>query len=60
VLIGKHYPTDVYAGRVLGQAIVRELLANASFRNDLEQAKLEVQKLNGAKINQRVREAVPQ
>ena len=60
VLIGKHYPTDVYAGRVLGQAIVRELLANASFRNDLEQAKLEAQKISGnAKINQRVREAVP-
>jgi acid phosphatase (class A) len=42
VLIGKHYPTDVYAGRVLGQAIVRELLANPSFRKDLELARAEV------------------
>ena len=42
VLIGKHYPTDVYAGRVLGQAIARELLASPSFRRDLELAQAEV------------------
>jgi acid phosphatase (class A) len=43
VLIGKHFPTDVYAGRVLGRAIVRELLASPAFRHDLAEAKAEVQ-----------------
>lgn len=43
VLIGKHFPTDIYAGRVLGQAIVRELLANPAFQRDLAEAKAEVQ-----------------
>jgi acid phosphatase (class A) len=39
---GVHYPTDIYAGRVLGQAIVRELLANPAFQNDLAEAKAEL------------------
>ena len=43
VLVGKHFPTDVYAGRVLGQAIVRELMANPSFQRDLAEVKSEVQ-----------------
>jgi acid phosphatase (class A) len=43
VLIGKHFPTDIYAGRVLGQAIVRELLASPAFQRDLAEAKAEVQ-----------------
>ena len=42
VLVGKHFPTDIYAGRVLGQAIVRELLANPAFQHDLAEAKAEV------------------
>ena len=42
VLIGKHFPTDVQAGRVLGQAIVRELLASPVFQKDLAEAKEEV------------------
>jgi acid phosphatase (class A) len=42
VRIAKHYPTDVYAGRVLGKAIVRELLANPAFQRDLAEAKAEV------------------
>ncbi len=41
VLIGKHFPTDVYAGRVLGQAVFRELLASPAFRRDLAEAKAE-------------------
>lgn len=41
VLIGKHYPSDVLAGRVLGQAIVRELRKSAQFERDLSQAKAE-------------------
>jgi acid phosphatase (class A) len=42
VLIGKHFPTDIMAGRVLGQAIVRELFASAAFQRDLAAAKAEV------------------
>ena len=42
VLIGKHFPTDIYAGRVLGYAIVRELHSNTLFQHDLEQAMAEV------------------
>jgi acid phosphatase (class A) len=43
VLIGKHFPTDIYAGRVLAQAIVRELLASPAFQHDLAEAKAEAQ-----------------
>ena len=43
VLIGKHFPTDVQAGRVLGQAIMRELMASPEFQHDLAEAKAEVQ-----------------
>ena len=42
VLIGKHFPTDVQAGRVLGRAIVRELMASPAFQHDLAEAKAEV------------------
>jgi acid phosphatase (class A) len=42
VLIGKHFPTDVQAGRVLGQAIFREISTNAAFQHDLAEAKAEV------------------
>ncbi len=45
VLIGKHYLTDVRAGRVLGQAIVREMLASPAFQADLTAARAEVQAL---------------
>jgi acid phosphatase (class A) len=43
VLIGKHFPTDIYAGRVLGQAIVRELLASPAFQKDLAAARAELE-----------------
>jgi acid phosphatase (class A) len=43
VLIGKHFPTDIYAGRVLAQAIVRELRASPAFQHDLAEANAEVQ-----------------
>jgi acid phosphatase (class A) len=42
VLIGKHFPTDVQAGRVLGKAIFRELMASPSFEHDLAEAKAEI------------------
>jgi acid phosphatase (class A) len=43
VVIAMHFPTDVYGGRVLGKAIVRELMANPAFQHDLEAAKAEAQ-----------------
>lgn len=42
VVIGKHFLTDVRAGRVFGQAIFRELMKNRAFQNDLAEVKAEV------------------
>jgi acid phosphatase (class A) len=42
IMIGDHFPIDVYAGRVLGQSIVRELKSSPTFRADLESAEHEV------------------
>lgn len=47
VLIGKHFPTDVYAGRVLGRAIVNQLLASAAFQSDLAAARAEARAAQG-------------
>jgi acid phosphatase (class A) len=35
VILGVHYPSDIQAGRTLGHAISRALLANPKFRSDL-------------------------
>jgi acid phosphatase (class A) len=43
VLIGKHFPTDIYAGRVLGKAIFHELQASPAFQQDLAEAKAEAE-----------------
>ena len=42
VEIGRHYPTDIYAGRVLAQAIVREMKRQAGFQKDFAAAKSEI------------------
>jgi acid phosphatase (class A) len=42
VQIARHYPTDIYAGRVLAQAIVRELKANPDFQKNFARAKNEI------------------
>jgi len=39
VELAKHYPTDIYAGRVLALAIVRELKTNPAFQKDFAAAK---------------------
>jgi acid phosphatase (class A) len=39
---GVHYPTDIYAGRVLGQSLARDFLASPSFQNDLAAVKAEL------------------
>jgi acid phosphatase (class A) len=43
VLIARHYPTDIYAGRVLARAIVREMKLNTDFQRDFAEARLEIQ-----------------
>jgi acid phosphatase (class A) len=43
VVIGKHFPTDVYAGRILGKAVFRELMKNNGFGRDLAEAKAEAE-----------------
>lgn len=42
VEIARHYPTDIYAGRVLAQAIVRQMKKDADFQKDLAAAKAEL------------------
>ena len=42
VLGGVHYPTDVFAGRVLGQGLAREFLASPAFQHDFAEVKAEL------------------
>ena len=42
VQIARHYPTDIYAGRVLAQAIVRQFMQSEAFQNDFAEAKAEL------------------
>jgi len=51
VLIGKHFLSDVQAGRVLGQAIVRELLLTPAFLHDFGEAKAEIQSAQPARMH---------
>jgi acid phosphatase (class A) len=40
--IARHYPTDIYAGRVLAQAIVRDLNQSAAFQKELAAVAAEI------------------
>ena len=42
VLGGVHYPSDVFMGRVLGQALAREFLRSEAFQHDLAAARAEL------------------
>jgi acid phosphatase (class A) len=42
VILGMHYPADVYAGRVLGIAIVRDMKANRGFQKKFNLVKAEI------------------
>jgi len=53
VVTGKHYPTDIYAGRVLGQAIVRQLHANPEFEYDFATVKAEIKAESRTKTAQK-------
>ena len=41
-MTGKHFATDIYARRVLAQAIVRELKENADYQHDFAAAQAEI------------------
>lgn len=42
VEIARHFPSDIYAGQVLGQAIVRQMEASPKFRRDFAAVKAEI------------------
>jgi acid phosphatase (class A) len=42
IVAGVHYPSDIFAGRVLGQAIVHQMLRNPRFLQDLAEARAEL------------------
>lgn len=42
VELARHYPTDIYAGRVLAQAVVRELKTDPAFEKDFADIKAEL------------------
>ena len=42
VQIARHYPTDIYAGRVLAQAIVKQMKKNSDFQKDFDEVKAEI------------------
>jgi acid phosphatase (class A) len=44
VIAGVHYPSDIYAGRMLGQALAQKLLADDEFRKDLKKVHTELSK----------------
>ena len=51
VQIARHYPTDIYAGRVLAQAIVAELNKNPAFEKQLAEVKVEIEAARTAAQN---------
>ena len=51
VEIARHYPTDIYAGRVFAQAIVREMKKNPDFQRDFAAAKAELETARQAARN---------
>ena len=50
VEIARHYPTDIYAGRVLAQAIVREMKQDTAFQHDFAGAKAELAAATAATV----------
>jgi acid phosphatase (class A) len=48
VQIARHYPTDIYAGRVFARAIVREMKASRRFQDDFAEAAKELKSASPA------------
>jgi len=51
VQIARHYPTDIHAGRVLAQAIVKQFKDNDEFNRDFLEAKAEIEAARAAAKN---------
>jgi acid phosphatase (class A) len=51
VEIARHYPTDIYAGRVLAQAIVKQMVKSDAFQKDFAGAKAEIAAAQTASTN---------
>jgi acid phosphatase (class A) len=51
VEIARHYPTDIYAGRVLAQAIVKQMAKSDDFQKDFAEAKAEITAAQSAARN---------
>ncbi|MEO6847818.1 MAG: phosphatase PAP2 family protein [Chthoniobacterales bacterium] len=48
VILGRHYPTDIFAGRVLGRAIYHELLKSETFKGNLAEVAAELKAANSS------------
>ncbi|HTB84934.1 MAG TPA: phosphatase PAP2 family protein [Candidatus Sulfotelmatobacter sp.] len=51
VQIARHYPTDIYAGRVLAQAIARQFKKSDAFENELVEVQAELKAAKEASRN---------
>ena len=51
VQIARHYPTDIYAGRVLAQAIVKQFKKSDEFEKEAAEAKAEIEAACKAALN---------
>jgi acid phosphatase (class A) len=51
IQIARHYPSDIFAGKVFALAIVRELKASPAFQQDFAAAKAELQAVQAAAKN---------
>ena len=51
VQIARHYPTDIYAGRVLAQAIVKQFKKSDEFEKAAAEAKAEIEAAQKAALN---------
>jgi acid phosphatase (class A) len=51
VEIARHYPTDIYAGRVLAQAIVRQMKQSPDYQHDFASAQAELAAAGVEKVN---------
>jgi acid phosphatase (class A) len=58
VEIARHYPTDIYAGRVLARAIVQEMKASPKFQKDFAKAQKEIAAMSAAKTSEPLATAV--
>jgi len=51
VQIARHYPTDIYAGRVLAQAIVKQFKKSDGYEEDFKEVQKEIEAVRKAALN---------